>query len=117
MEKRSSTGPDFARCGRPVDWTDAAPLDDRFPAAIDLAYAQRGVDIELCRWSPDDPLTEAYASWWTGQRAAIRRYNATTERPADTTLVIQRRTDRGDGQAKCYVRVDRKRARLRSVAS
>ena len=111
-----STGPDFTHCGRPVDWTDAAPLDDRFPAALELAYSQRGVDIELARWSPEDPLAKTYEGWWTGQRGAIRRFDATVARPADTRLTISRRTDKGDGVAKCYVRVDRKRSRVRAVA-
>lgn len=109
-------GPDFTYCGHPVEWTDAAPIDERFPGALALAYAQRGVDIELCRWSPDDPIVGEYTTWWNGQRMAIRRHETSNPPPVDCRLVISRRTDKGDGLTKCYVRVDRKRSRL-AVAS
>jgi len=111
------SGPDFTHCGQPVEWTDAAPIDDRFPAVLALAYAQPGVDIELCRWSPDEPVATAYVEWWNGQRGAIRRHLAAEGgSPVGTKLVVSRRTDKGDGLAKCYVRVDRVRPRIRAAS-
>lgn len=112
------SGPDFTRCGSPVEWTDAATIDERFPSALALAHAQLGVDIELCRWSPDDPLAASFADWWTSQRGAIRRHLAAEGgTPRGTRLVVSRRTDKGDGLAKCYVRVDRVRPKVQAVAS
>ena len=110
-------GPDFSNVGRPVEWGDAVPLDERFPAAIAAAYAHLGVDIELCQWSGDDVLAEHYVTWWNGQRSAIRRHVTATPAPHGTRLVVSRRTDKSDGIVKCYVRLDRKRGALQAVAS
>ena len=105
-------GPDFANLGKPVEWGDAAPIDERLAGAVEVARLNVGIDIELCRWSPDDPLADRFVSWWNHQRAAIRRHLTSTALDANSRLVVSRRTDRSDGIVKCYLRVDRKRPRL-----
>jgi len=112
------TGPDFSHCGQPVEWTDQVPLDERFAAAIAVALLQPGVDIELAEWSTDDPLVTEYATWWERQRAAINRHLAATgQTPIGYRLVRARRTDKGDGMVKCYVRLDKARRSIRAVAA
>lgn len=102
-------GPDFTRCGQPVDWADQAEVDERFAAAVEAALAALNVDIELVRWSPEDPLNGEYITWWNIQARALRRDIA--GRHLDGVKpTIRRRTD-ADGIAKCYLRFDRQRVK------
>lgn len=104
-----STGPDFSRCGQPVDWADQAEVDERFNAAVDAALAALNVDIELVRWSPDDPIAAEYVAWWNIQARALRREIASRDL-AGIKATIRRRTD-ADGVTKCYLRFDRHRVK------
>lgn len=104
-----ATGPYFSRCGQPVDWADQAEVDERFGTAVDAALAALNVDIELVRWSPDDPIAAEYVSWWNIQARALRREIA--GRGLDGVKpTIRRRTD-ADGVTKCYLRFDRQRVK------
>lgn len=100
-------GPDFTRCGQPVDWADQATIDERFGQAIEAALHTLNVDIELVRWSPDDPIQAEYLNWWTIQQRALRREIAGRHLDA-VKVTIRRRTD-SDGITKCYLRFDRTR--------
>ena len=104
-----SQGPDFSRCGQPVDWADQADVDERFAEAVEAALATLNVDIELVRWSPEDPLHKEYVSWWNVQRLALRRDIA--RRHIDGIKPTIRRRIDVDGIAKCYLRFDRQRVK------
>jgi hypothetical protein len=74
MTKRFS-GPDFTHGGEFVDWGDEnKALDEHFPKLIDVAAEHIGTDVELVRWSPDDPVADKIARWWGNQGRAVRRH-------------------------------------------
>lgn len=98
-------GPDFTHCGELIDWTSRAELDEHFAGAIDRALRERTFDIELARWAPDDPLAPQYEKWWTKQRAAVLVY-AKTKAGDRVRVTVARRTDKGDGMVKCYLRAN-----------
>lgn len=106
-------GPDFTRCGQPVDWADQAEVDQRFAAAVEAALSALNVDIELVRWSPDDPIQAEYVTWWNVQARALRR-EITARHLDGIKVTIRRRTD-SDGITKCYLRCDR--VRIKAVAA
>lgn len=111
----STTGPNFAFCGRPVTWTDQAAVDDRFRAAIDIAASTLNVDIELVRWTTGEELETEYLRWWNIQSRAVRREIA--GRHLDNLkATVRRRTDSGTGDVICYVRFDRVRV-LKAAAA
>ena len=49
-------------------------LNEHFPPLIDLARLNIGQDVELVRWSPDDPVADQFARWWVKQGRAIRKH-------------------------------------------
>jgi len=106
-------GPDFTHCGQPVDWADQAEIDARFGQAIEAALHTLNVDIELVRWSPDDPIQAEYLNWWNIQARALRREIAARKLDG-VKVTIRRRTD-SDGITKCYLRFDR--TRVKAVAA
>ena len=100
-----STGPDLTRCGQILEWADRATLDQRFRDAAAQAIEMMEFDIELCRWSADDPIAGQYVGWWNNQRAMLRRYLRNTL-DGNIEFVVHRRTDTGDGYVKGYVRIE-----------
>lgn len=110
-----SKGPNFTHCGKPVEWSASAGLDERFPEAVATAIDAPGVDIELCRWEPDDPIADQYTAWWSGQRAAIKRHVTTVDHPGLKVMVRRAPARMADGWVVCYVRADR--ARPKAVAA
>lgn len=100
-----ATGPDLSRCGQVLEWSDRATLDEKFQQAAARAVEMMEFDIELCRWSVDDPLASSYVGWWNNQRAMLRRW-LRAHLDESATFVVHRRTDTGDGMVKCYVRVE-----------
>jgi len=100
-----SGGPDLGRCGQIVEWTDRMGLCDEFRNAAARAAEMAEFDIELARWSVDDPLAGHYVAWWENQRAILRRYLKTQHKDG-TGFIVTRRTDTGDGMVKCYMRIE-----------
>ena len=102
-----SNGPDFTHGGEFVDWgNESSTLDEHFPALIELARININVDVELVRWSPDDPLAAQYASWWARQGNAIRRYVGPLQ---GMKVVARSRVQRDIGAKIGYVRFNRTR--------
>lgn len=101
-----SDTPDFSHGGEFVDWGERSELDEHFPDLIAIAMANIGMDVELARWSKDQPLADKFEEWWTLQRAAIRRHVGTIN---GRKVTIGRRTRKLDGAVICYVRVNRTR--------
>ena len=110
------SGPDFTHCGRPIEWADQQPLEERFVEAVNIARKNLNVEIELCRWSVDDVQADQYANWWVKQRNAVRRHAGNMPSAAEFRLTTHRRVDKGDGFVKCYIRFDRVRA-VKAVAA
>jgi hypothetical protein len=69
-------GPDFSHGGEFVEFPDEAPLDERFPAWVDLARENLGRNVELARWphDPNDERIRATERWWQAQIGAIKRH-------------------------------------------
>lgn len=111
-----TTGPDFTHCGRPIEWADQAPISAEFASAVMTARNNLNVEIELCRWSVDDTLTDEYANWWVKQRAAVRRHAGNLPNADQFRVTTHRRVDKGDGIVKCYIRFDRVRV-MKAVAA
>jgi hypothetical protein len=102
-----SNGPDFSHGGEFVQWdNESNALDERFPALIELARLNIGVDVELVRWSPDDPLASQYAQWWARQGNAIRRHVGPL---AGLKVTARSRVQRTLGMKIAYVRFNRTR--------
>lgn len=75
MRKQQTHGPDFTHGGEFVDWGgEGSTIDEHFPPLIDVAGRNIATDVELVRWSPDDPAAPQIARWWAKQGHAIRRY-------------------------------------------
>lgn len=78
MNKKSnptSTGPDFSHSGEFVEWGDETnTLDERFVPFVEVARLNIGQDVEMVRWSPDDPIVKQYEQWWARQGRAIKRH-------------------------------------------
>lgn len=102
----NDNGPDLSHCGKPLIWSDQLPPEEDFVAAVGNAHGELGVEIELCRWSVDDPIAAEYAKWWERQRSALRRHIGTNY-GGEVKATLARRTDKGDGFVKCYVRFNR----------
>ncbi len=100
-------GPDFTHGGEFVEWgNESNTLDEHFPALIELARSNINVDVELVRWSPDDPLAAQYATWWARQGNAIRRHVGPL---IGMKVVTRSRVQRDSGMKIAYVRFNRTR--------
>jgi hypothetical protein len=101
------SGPDFTHGGQFVDWgDDANTLDDRFVPFVELARLNIGTDVELVRWSPDDPLVRQFEQWWARQGRAIRRHVGPV---AGVKVTTRSRLHRDHGVKIAYVRFNRVR--------
>ena len=102
----STTGPDLTHCGQVIEWQDRVTLDPKFIEAAAVALTHLEFEVELARWSPDDPIVSSIVAWWNGQRSMLRRHLAVQLHDSEMTFVVHRRTDQGDGMMKGYVRIE-----------
>ena len=98
--------PDFTHGGEFVIWPDEAELDERFPGLLDLARLNIGHSVEMVRWSPDDPLADQFARWWTSQARAARHHVGPL---TGMKMTIRSRMHREWGVKIGYVRFNRVR--------
>jgi hypothetical protein len=100
-----TNGPDYTHGGEFVDWGDV-PLDERFVPQIELARRNIGTDVELMRWSPDDPVLPEIERMWGKQRDAVRRHVGPL---TGMKLTTTSRTHKDLGMKIAYVRFNRTR--------
>jgi hypothetical protein len=104
------SGPDFTHGGEFVAWGDeGSALDEHFPNLIEIAAAHIGTDVELVRWSPDDPIADKIGAWWAKQGHAVRRHVGPTTGIKVTT---RSRMHRDLGVKIGYVRFNRTRPQV-----
>ena len=104
---KTAAGPDFTHGGEFVDWGDeAGALDERFVPLIEVARLNIGQDVELVRWTPDDPLVKQYEQWWARQGRAIKRHVGPV---AGLKVTTRSRLHRDLGVKVAYVRFNRQR--------
>jgi hypothetical protein len=108
------SGPDFSHGGEFIEWPDRTELDEHFPAHIDIARLNPAIDVELVRWSPDDPIAAQVQQWWVKQRTAIRRHVGPTP---GLKVTIRSRRHAESGAMVGYVRFNRTRPIVAAVAS
>jgi hypothetical protein len=107
-------GPDFTHGGQFIDWPDRTELDPHFPPHVEVARLNPGIDVELVRWSPDDPIAPQIQGWWVKQRTAIRRHVGPTP---GLKATIRSRRHSETGEMIGYVRFNRTRPVAVAVAS
>ena len=104
------SGPDFAHGGEFVEWgEESSSLDEHFPPFIEVARNHIGTDVELVRWSPDDPVAVQITRWWAKQGHAVRRHVGPTPGIKVTT---RSRMYRDLGVKIGYVRFNRTRPQV-----
>jgi hypothetical protein len=110
LKRPTNTGPDFTHGGEFVDWGDEGnALDEHFPALIEIASNHIGTDVELVRWSPDDPAATELGRWWAKQGHAVRRHVGPV---AGLKVTTRSRTHRDLGVKIGYVRFNRTRPQI-----
>jgi hypothetical protein len=110
-----STGPDFSHGGEFIDWGDENnTLEERFTPHIERARQNIGQNVELVRWSPDDPLAKKYEEWWARQGRAIKRHVGPM---AALKVTTRSRMHKDLGVKIAYVRFNRTRPVAVSQAS
>lgn len=98
-------GPDYSHGGEFIDWGDA-PLDERFLPLIGLARRNMGQDVELERWSKEDPVVAQIVRDWGKQQDAVRRHVGAL---SGLKMVVASRMHKDLGVMIGYVRFNRTR--------
>ena len=106
------TGPDFTHHGELFGF-DATQLDGRFERVIEIARSNVGENVELFRYSAEQPDAPQVERWWNQQRRLIRRHVGALD---TLSLIVSCRTDKTIGVRRAYVRFNRKRVATRAAS-
>jgi hypothetical protein len=98
-------GPDYSHGGEFVDWGDV-PLNEHFVPLIEIARANMGQDVELFRWSREDPVVAEIERMWGKQRDAIKRHVGAL---SGLKMITTSRMHKDFGVMIAYVRFNRTR--------